>query len=88
MSSNYPPGVSGNEPEIAGFDVAHEMDHREVACDNEECTEYQQHAEQFVEVAREYQTYVLFESWEWTCPKCGDKTSYDDEIDYDDMHDY
>lgn len=88
MSSNYPPGVTGNEPEIAGLETDYATDLRECACDNEECTLFQQHEEREVTVTSEHAHRVVYESWDWTCPSCGDQTSYEREIDYDDIHDY
>jgi hypothetical protein len=41
MLSNYPPGVSGNEPQIAGYDEKDFEDGREASCQNEECPEFE-----------------------------------------------
>ena len=40
MASNYPPGVTGFEPQIAGYDSSEDIDHREASCQNDECVEF------------------------------------------------
>jgi acetone carboxylase gamma subunit len=64
--SNYPPGVSGNEPEIAG---GHEFSNvRTHACDNESCSQYGvEDVEAEVDITLAYDT----EYFEWVCPTCG-----------------
>jgi len=85
MSSNYPPGVTGNEYQIAGAD--HEFsDEREVSCDNEECSEYENYFEAGVDVEMVGDT----EYWTWNCPSCGSSRDYDREVEWEDpdrLHD-
>lgn len=63
--SNYPPGVTGNEYEIAGPDAEWE-ETKEVACDNDECPDFE----------KEHEEELLLQSYrgtwwtEWQCPKC------------------
>jgi hypothetical protein len=72
--SNYPPGVTGFEPEIAGYD---ERDGEDVEL---ECT----HCEYAGIVPS---TLVLVDAYtvvqEWTCPEC--EHDYSKEIDVEDL---
>ena len=71
--SNYPPGVTGNEPQIAGPDSERQdRDERECAqCDfNDEVT---------IEEVRYGYTTMEY----WTCPECG----YEHENDVTDKYD-
>ena len=67
MASNYPPGVSGFEPEIAG--PADERDeYREVQCEDEDNCDF----------AGEVNGLAIYWSYdtvdfEWTCPVCSIK---------------
>lgn len=84
MSSNYPPGVSGSEPQIVGYDENELEDLRECACQNEECSEFEKYEEHMVDVTRWYtHRIVVNEQWEFTCPKCGDKSEWDREYEDD-----
>lgn len=70
MTSNYPPGVTGFEPAISGYDSTTEPDHREAYCENEDCSDFQILAEREVDLTKEFSHGVVYESWEWTCPTC------------------
>lgn len=84
MSSNYPPGVSGFEPQIAGYDENEFNDARECSCQNEECSEFEILEERDVYVTRWYtHRTVVNEQWEYTCPKCGNKSEWDREYEDD-----
>lgn len=77
--SNYPDGVSGNEYAIAGADKEWE-DERTVACQNEDCADYQ--------VNKDLPVYLESYSYdEWgtfTCPTCDKEGDYSGTIEYDD----
>lgn len=84
MLSNYPPGVSGNEPQIAGYDEKEFEDGREASCQNDECSEFEITEERMVDVTRWYtHGTVVNEQWEYACPKCGDKSSWESEYEDD-----
>ncbi len=75
--SNYPEGVTGNEPQIAGY--AHDTeieDDREVCCNNDECKAFEQYSEQTVYVSQYGSRYEMNEEWEWTCPYCESHNSF------------
>ena len=84
MASNYPPGVTGFEPQIAGYDENEFEDAREASCQNDECSEFDIVEERMLDVTRWYtHGTVVNEQWEYTCPKCGDKSSYESEYEDD-----
>jgi hypothetical protein len=66
MSSNYPPGVTGNELQIAGPDSEWEED-MDVECQNDECEMFDE--TQTVEVSA--WSYHGSATYNWDCPKCG-----------------
>ncbi len=70
--SNYPPGVTGNEYEIAGPD-AEFTDERSVHCQNEKCVEYDIEKEEEVDI----QAYRHTSWWTWTCPTCKQKSEFE-----------
>lgn len=72
MSWNYPPGVTGNEYEIAGPDREW-SDEREVYCKNEECSEYEKEREEEVDI----QSYRHTSWWSWTCPTCNQEAEFE-----------
>ena len=80
MASNYPPGVSGFEPQIAGYDER-EVE-REVYCTVETCREFE--SEVIVlctEVATSREVYTINGHRFWTCPACGtEHEEYDIEL--------
>lgn len=83
MSSNYPPGVTGFEPQIAGYDSKESVDHREASCQNDECVEFDDVKEREIVLTKEYASHnVVFENWSWACPTCG--LSSDFEREYED----
>lgn len=83
MASNYPPGVTGFEPQIAGYDSSEDVDHREASCQNDECVEFDITDEREIVLKKEYGSHnVVFEYWTYTCPVC--KTSADFEREYED----
>ena len=68
MTSNYPPGVSGFEPEIAG---AHESESlQELDCGNEECDACYE-----VPTIEDWAHDTVVWFAEWVCNKCGDENS-------------
>ena len=76
--SNYPPGVTGWEPQIAGPESESEkMD--EMVCD-EDCGFGGEVLVTEVRYRADYMVYV-----EWTCPRCGRTHDFEyvDEPDYD-----
>jgi hypothetical protein len=83
--SNYPPGVTGNEYEIAGG-VETELVVT-VACGNAECTEYDADIDDQEVLAEAYGGTV---SYDWICPACEETSSFErdesewDNRDYDD----
>jgi hypothetical protein len=82
MASNYPPGVTGFEPQIAGYDSSEDVDHREASCQNDECAEFDKLEEREIILRKEYAGSVVFEYWTYTCLVC--KTSADFESEYED----
>ena len=80
MMSNYPPGVSGFEPEISGYDER-EIE-REVYCPEETCSEFESEVVVLcveVETSRGY--YTINGNRSWTCPACGtDHEEFDVEL--------
>lgn len=68
--SNYPPGVTGFEPEIAGYD---ERDNRRtVTCSHDDTPHYVEGDEFEGDVAgTEYIVPCYAIVFEWTCPVCG-----------------
>lgn len=80
MSSNYPPGVTGNELEIAGPDSDDQFDDaREIACENEECKDYGNYREETVTVDQWIYSGVVNESWTWKCPICSHESKFESE---------
>lgn len=80
MSSNYPPGVTGNELEIAGPDSEKEAT-QEVVCYGDDCALCGD--EQEVE-GMEW-TYGGTIYFDWKCPSCGKEEQeerYFDPMDY------
>jgi hypothetical protein len=61
MLSNYPPGVSGNEPQIAGPDWEEK---REVECDQVIDGDIN------CEWAGTVDAYGWKDCWYWVCPRC------------------
>lgn len=92
MSSNYPPGVTGAELQIAGPDSDDQFeDAREIHCDNAECAD-DEYREENVTVDQWIYHGVVNEQWKWTCPKCGHVSKFESEYeqeteDPDRMHD-
>lgn len=83
MSSNYPPGVTGFEPQIVGYDSSENVDHREASCQNDLCAEFDKIEEREIVLTKEYGSWnVVFEYWTYTCPVC--KTSSNYEREYED----
>ena len=83
MASNYPPGVTGFEPQITGYDSSEDIDHREASCQNDECAEFDITEEREIVLTKEYTSHnVVFEYWTYKCPTCG--TSADFEREYED----
>jgi hypothetical protein len=77
MSGYYPEGVTGNEPQIAGYEHDTEIkDDREVCCNNDECKAFEQYSEQEVYVNQYGSRYEMNETWEWTCPHCNSKNEF------------
>lgn len=69
--SNYPPGVSGNEYEIAGPDAEY-TEERTVECWNDECSLFE--LDQTVEI--DLSAYRGEEWGDWTCDACGKTRDY------------
>lgn len=63
--SNYPPGVTGREYEIAGPD-SEWTEVREVSCSNDECADF----EKEIEVDLEMESYRGTWRGFWTCETC------------------
>lgn len=87
MSSNYPPGVSGNEYQIAGPDTS-TTDLREVSCETEDCANY----DNYHEVELDIESYGGIEYYTWVCPNCQTSRDYERELeelasDPDALHD-
>ena len=76
--SNYPPGVSGFEPEISGYDEREIL--REVYCTVDGCSEFEGIVLcTEVETSRGY--YTINGNRSWTCPACGtDNEEFDIEL--------
>lgn len=68
MSSNYPPGVSGSEWQIAGADEHEGV--KELDCGNDECDACYE-----VSSIEEYSHDVITWTAEWVCNKCGEENS-------------
>lgn len=82
MGWNLPPGVTGNEYEIAGPD-AEWSDTKEVSCSNDECTAF----EKEIEVEVDIQSY-RGEAWfSWTCTVCSIEHDEEFTIEADDDYD-
>jgi hypothetical protein len=93
MSSNYPPGVTGHEYQIAGPDSDSTFyDAREIHCENEECSDYDNYREETVLVGQWIYGDMANEEWEWTCPICKTVGKFENEYeleseDPDRLHD-
>jgi hypothetical protein len=84
MASNYPPGVTGNEPQIAGYDSSEDIDHREASCQNDECAEFDKTEEREILLTKEFRSWnVVYESWKYKCPVCGNESEWDSEYEDD-----
>lgn len=70
--SNYPPGVTGRELQIAGPDAEYTGE-RTVSCWNEDCTQFEIERDEEVDIW----SYGWEEHWTWTCPECKSKTDFD-----------
>ena len=68
MSSNYPPGVSGSEWQIAGADERESI--MQIDCGNDECT-----ASYEVPTIEEYSHGDVTWTAEWICNQCGEENS-------------
>ena len=66
--SNYPPGVTGSEPEIAGYDEKDGL--QEVECGNDPCTYALE-----VGTSEVYSHGIVTWVAEWTCPSCNESNS-------------
>lgn len=86
MSSPYPPGVTGNEPQIAGYD---ERERETIeACDNDDWDPKDGHPGMAVcgfngpITVTEFIVYrtsnEIIGSRQWTCPRCGMVNEEDD----------
>ncbi len=84
MASNYPPGVSGFETQIAGVDSKLTVDHREASCQNDECTEFDKTEERQVDLETYYEYGTAYETWNYTCRACGRQAGFDREFDLSD----
>jgi hypothetical protein len=77
MLSNYPPGVSGSEWQIAG---ANESDGvQELDCGNDTCDACYE-----VPTSEEYSHGIVTWVAEWVCDKCGETNSREDWYDPND----
>ena len=65
MSSNYPPGVTGFEPQIAGY--AESEGTQELDCDCGHTME--------VDTSEDYSHGTVTWIADWTCPKCNQSNS-------------
>jgi hypothetical protein len=72
--SNYPPGVTGNEFAIAGWDSETDETRDVQECTNDECSADWEGAITVEGVLTRYYRDVIFF---WTCPVCG-KDNQDD----------
>ena len=68
---NYPPGVSGNEYEIAGPDAEYTAE-RTVQCWNDECSLF----ELDQDVSIDLSAYRGEEWGDWVCATCGKTRDY------------
>ena len=68
MTSNYPPGVSGFEPEIAGAYESESL--QELNCGNDECDACYE-----VPTIEDWAHDTVVWFAEWVCNKCGDENS-------------
>ena len=69
--SNYPPGVTGNEWQIAGPDAERDETRDVKECGNAECEFEGGTVEGVV-------TFYGFEAWfDWECPECGHSNEED-----------
>ena len=68
MTSNYPPGVSGFEPEIAGTLESESV--QELDCGNDECDACYE-VPSFEEYSHDTVTWTA----EWVCNQCGEENS-------------
>jgi hypothetical protein len=87
--SNYLAGVTGNEPQIAGW--AHDTDFRddrEVSCQNDECDLFEKYEEKEVSVEQWGDRNTTYERWGWKCPKCGDESEREREFSNEDDREY
>ena len=66
--SNYPPGVSGSEPQIAGYDEREGL--MEVSCGYDPCTYTLE-----VGTSEVYNHDIIEWVAEWKCPNCGEDNS-------------
>lgn len=79
MSGYYPDGVSGNEPQIAGYDEREVT--VEVECTNVDFCEFTGEVEVLVQFTYR-DRYVIYGNRYWTCPECGtDNEEFDVEVD-------
>ena len=78
MSGYYPPGVTGNEYEIAGADREWD-DTRAVYCGNEDCADFEVEKDLMVSLA----SYGSSEWGTYECPTCKAQGEYEGEIEYD-----
>lgn len=68
MSSNYPPGVSGWEPQIAGYDEYEST--LDTECWNDECPKFEVTVEADVDVWVDRGTH----RYTYKCPTCNQDT--------------
>jgi hypothetical protein len=83
VASNYPPGVTGFETQIAGVDSELTVDHREASCQNDECAEFDKTEERQVDLETYYDRHSVYETWSWSCPVCNSRATFDREYDQD-----
>jgi hypothetical protein len=70
MASNYPPGVTGFEPQIAGTRESESL--QELDCGNDECDACYE-VPSFEEYSHGEVTWFA----EWICKECGEENSRD-----------
>ena len=68
MSSNYPPGVSGSEWQIAGANESESI--QELNCGNDECDACYE-----VPTIEDWAHDTVVWFAEWVCSKCGEENS-------------
>jgi hypothetical protein len=68
MTSNYPPGVSGFEPQIAGANESESI--QELNCGNDECDACYE-----VPTIEDWAHDTVVWFAEWVCIKCGEENS-------------